>query len=403
MTAALNIAGQGFECFLVEASPALGGNLRHMRYTLTGDDPKQLLEDTEAKVRSHPLIQVFTDAHVEEVSGYVGNFITTIRAQDTAHAVDHGVFVVATGGKPYEPTQYLFGKSEQVLTQGELEQKLNAEDLRDVNDVVMIQCVGSRGEDLAYCSKVCCGQAVKNALKLLEVNPAANVTVLYRDMRTYGFTEDYYQMAREKGVMFIHFEKDDPPQVTERQGRIQVEFLDKIMGERVVLEPDLLALSVGIVPNGSDALSKMLKTPLTNDGFFLEAHPKLRPVEFSVDGIYLCGLAHGPKPISESVAQAAAAAGKASIPLAQGYVMVEPIVSSVDAATCIGCGICESLCPYSAIRMTKVGKRKKAETIAASCKGCGICAARCPSLSISMGGFTNEQILSQIKALCESA
>jgi heterodisulfide reductase subunit A len=400
MTAALNIAGQGFECVLVEESEALGGNLRHMRHTLTGDDPKQLLHDTEAKVRSHPLIQVHTDALVEDVSGYVGNFITSIRTKEGTESVEHGVVVVATGGKPYEPTQYLYGKSEQILTQGELEEKLTrAEEAKKINDVVMIQCVGSRGEDLSYCSKVCCGQAVRNALKILEINPSAHITVLYRDMRTYGFTEDYYQLAREKGVMFIHFEKDRPPEVTEKEGRIQVECLDKIMGERIVLEPDLLALSVGIVPSRSEALSKILKTPLTKDGFFLEAHPKLRPVEFSVDGVYLCGLAHGPKPISESIAQAAAAAGKACIPLAKGYVMVEPIVSFVDTATCIGCGICESLCPYSAIRMIKVGKRKKAETISASCKGCGICAARCPSLSISMGGFTNEQILSQIKAL----
>jgi heterodisulfide reductase subunit A len=400
MTAALNIAGQGFECVLVEESEALGGNLRHMRHTLTGDDPKQLLDDTEAKVKSHPLIQVHTDALVEDVSGYVGNFITSIRTKDSSESVEHGVVVVATGGKPYEPTQYLYGESEQVLTQGELEDRLTrAEEAKQINDVVMIQCVGSRGEDLSYCSKVCCGQAVRNALKILEVNPSAHITVLYRDMRTYGFTEDYYQLAREKGVMFIHFEKDRPPEVTEKEGRIQVECLDKIMGERIVLEPDLLALSVGIVPSRSEALSKILKTPLTKDGFFLEAHPKLRPVEFSVDGVYLCGLAHGPKPISESIAQAAAAAGKACIPLAKGYVMVEPIVSFVDTATCIGCGICESLCPYSAMRMIKVGKRKKAETISASCKGCGICAARCPSLSISMGGFTNEQILSQIKAL----
>lgn len=220
-------------------------------------------------------------------------------------------------------------------------------------------------------------------------------------MRTYGFTEDYYQLAREKGVMFVHFEKDHPPEVTEKEGRIHVEFLDSILGEKVVLEPDLLVLSVGIVPNQVEELSKILKIPLTSDGFFLEAHPKLRPVEFSVEGVYLCGLAHGPKPISESVAQARAAAGKACIPLANGYVTVEPIVSWVDTDTCIGCGICESLCPYSAIRMIKVGKRKKAETISASCKGCGICASRCPSFSISMGGFTNEQILSQIRALGE--
>jgi len=205
-------------------------------------------------------------------------------------------------------------------------------------------------------------------------------------------------LAREKGVMFVSFEKDAPPEVTEKEGRIQVGFMDKILGERVELAPDLLVLSVGIVPGQTQELSRILKTPVTGDGFFLEAHPKLRPVEFSVEGVYLCGLAHGPKPISESVSQAKAAAGKACIPLAKGYVMVEPIVSSVDIETCIGCGICESLCPYSAIRMIKVGKKKKAETISASCKGCGICAAHCPTLSISMGGFTNEQILSQIRA-----
>ena len=404
MTAALNIAGQGFECVLVEESEALGGNLKRMHATLTGDDPKRLLEDTEAKVKSHPLIKVYTEATVDDVSGYVGNFITSISTNGTTESVEHGVILVTTGGKPYEPTQYLYGRSDQVVTQGELEEKLaRAEEAKSINDVVMIQCVGSRGEDLAYCSKVCCGQAVRNALKILEINPSAQVTVFYRDMRTYGFMEDYYQLAREKGVMFIHFDMDQPPEVTEKQGRIQIECLDKIMGEKIVLEPDLLALSVGIIPSRSEALSKMLKTPLTADGFFLEAHPKLRPVEFSVDGIYLGGLAHGPKPISESMAQAAAAAGKASIPLAKGYVTVEPIVSFVDVGTCIGCGICETLCPYAAIRMIKVGKRKKAETISASCKGCGICAAHCPSLSISMGGFTNEQILSQIKALCESA
>ncbi len=402
MTAALSIAGQGFECFLVEKSGELGGNLRHIRFTLSGDDPKQILQDTEAKVRSNPIIHVYTEASVENVAGYVGNFTTSIRTEERCETIEHGVVVVATGGKPYEPKQYLYGKSRQVVTQGELEEKLTRpEEAKRINNIVMIQCVGSRGEDLSYCSKVCCGQAVKNALKILELNPVANITVLYRDVRTYGFMEDYYQLAREKGVMFVHFEKDYPPEVTEKEGHIQVEFLDRILGEKVVLEPDLLALSVGIVPSQVEELAKILKTPLTRDGFFLEAHPKLRPVEFSVEGVYFCGLAHGPKPISESIAQARAAAGKACIPLADGYVTVEPIVSSVDTETCIGCGICESLCPYSAIRMKKVGKKKKAETISASCKGCGICASHCPSLSISMGGFTNEQILCQIRAFGE--
>jgi heterodisulfide reductase subunit A len=404
MTAALNIAGQGFECFLVEATGELGGNLKDIRFTLTGDDPKQVLEDTKAKIKSNPLVKVYTNSTVEAVTGYVGNFNTVIKNQDETHNIDHGVIVIATGGKPYEPKQYLYEQSNQVVTQIELEEKLTSpEEAKKISDVVMIQCVGSRGEDLAYCSKVCCGQAVMNALKILELNPDANITILYRDMRTYGFMEDYYQQAREKGVMFIHFEKEEPPIVTEKDGRIQIEFQDKILGDKVILEPDLVALSVGIVPGQTKDLSKILKTPLTKDGFFLEAHPKLRPVEFSVDGIYLCGLAHGPKPVSESIAQAGAAAGKACIPLSKGHVTVEPYVSLVNTDTCIGCGICESLCPYSAIRTIKVGKKKKAETISASCKGCGICASHCPTLAISMGGFTDEQILNQIRALVGSS
>jgi heterodisulfide reductase subunit A len=399
MTAALSIAGQGFQCFLVEESEELGGNVRNQRFILNGDDPRKALQDTVAEVKSNDLIEVYTNASVENVSGYVGNFTTSISTQEGSQVLEHGVVIVATGGRAYEPKQYLYGKSQQVVTQRELEEKLSStEEAKKIKDVLMIQCVGSRGEDLAYCSKVCCGQAVMNALKILEVNPDARITILYRDMRTYGFMEDYYQLAREKGVMFVHFEKEHPPKVSENGGGIQVEFMDKILGEEVVLEPDLVVLSVGIEPNKTEALSKILKLPLTSDGFFLEAHPKLRPVEFSVEGVYLCGLAHGPKPISESVAQARAAAGKACIHLARGYVMVEPIVSSVDQDTCIGCGLCESLCPYASIQMIKVGKKKKAETISASCKGCGICASHCPTLSITMGGFTNEQILSQITA-----
>jgi heterodisulfide reductase subunit A len=267
----------------------------------------------------------------------------------------------------------------------------------------MIQCVGSRGQDLEYCSKVCCIQAVKNALKVLDLNPRASITILYRDIRTYGTMEDDYQLAREKGVNFIHFEKETPPQVTEDNGRLRVKFYDMILGETVVLEPNLLVLSVGIVPNEVNKLAKMLKVPLTPDGFFLEAHPKLRPVEFSVDGIYLCGTAHSPKQMAESIAQAKAAAGKACIPLSKGFVTVDPIISSISQDVCIGCGICESLCPYAAIRMIKVGKRNRAEAISASCKGCGICASHCPTFAIYMSGFTNEQIVAQINAFGEKS
>jgi heterodisulfide reductase subunit A len=398
MTAALSIAEQGFECSLVESSSELGGNLRKIRFTLSGDDLTDLLNRTKEKVMSTDLIHVYTDTVVEEVSGYVGNFTTTIRTGEGSETLQHGVMVIATGGEPYKPHQYLYGKSRQVITQLEMEEMLTGTNkIKKANDIVMIQCVGSRGEDLSYCSKVCCGQAVKNALQVLEQNPSANITILFRDMRTYGLMEDAYTMARQKGVNFIRFEKDASPDVTEEDGRVRIKFLDRILGENVVLDPDLIVLSVGIVSGGVEALAKTLKVPLTRDGFFLEAHPKLRPVEFSVDGMYFCGLAHSPKPISESIAQAQAAAGKACIQLAKGSVAVAPIVSSVDQESCIGCGICETLCPYAAIRLLKVGKKKKAETISASCKGCGICSSHCPTMAIRMAGFSNEQIMAQIR------
>lgn len=403
MTAALSIAEQGFDCFLVEKSAQLGGNLRRLNTVLTGEDPKQLLSEIEDNVRSHPRIRVYMSAGIEDITGYIGNFRTTINVEGGTEQIEHGVVVLATGGKEHQVSKYLYGQSKQVLTQLELEKILSSpEEAAKIRDVVMIQCAGSRGDDLSYCSKLCCGQAVKNALRLKELNPAASIYVLYRDVRTYGFMEDYYREAREKGVVFINYEKENPPVVMPNDDKITVEFMDVLLGEKVKLEPDLVALSVGIVPNEVEELAKLLKIPLTQENFFLEAHVKLRPVEMAVAGVYVCGLAHSPKPVDESISQAKAAAAKACIPLAQGLVAVEPIVSSVDKEKCIGCGICESLCPYKAIQVIKVDKKKKAETIAASCKGCGICASHCPTMAISMGGFTNEEIFAQIRAFGKS-
>lgn len=403
MNAALSIADQGFDCFLVEKSLDLGGNLNQVRFSLDGEDITSLLNKTRENVLEHDLIHTYTNAVVEEVSGYIGNFTTTLRVGIEYQTLEHGVIIVATGGAPYQPHQYLYGKSGQVKTQLELETMLSDPDsIKGINDIVMIQCVGSRGEDLPYCSKLCCGQAVKNALKILDHQPSANITILFRDMRTYGLMEDAYTLAREKGVNFIHFERENPPTVTDADGCVRVEFDDKLLGESILLEPDLIILSVGIVPSGVEELAKKLKVPVTSNGFFLEAHPKLRPVEFSVDGMYPCGLAHGPKPISESIAQAQAAAGKACIQLAKGSVSVAPIVSSVDQESCIGCGFCEKLCPYAAIRILKLGKKKKAETISASCKGCGICASHCPTMAITMAGFSDDQIMAQIMAFGEN-
>lgn len=403
MTAALNIAEQGFDVFLVEKTKELGGNLRHLKTTLTGDDPAQLLSDIEEKIRNHSRIKVHTNTNIADIEGYIGNFQTNLDAETGNEIIKHGVVVVATGGHEHRIDKYCYGKSKNIVTQLELENMLSeSEKVSKINNIIMIQCAGSRGDDLNYCSKICCGHAVKNALKLKELNPKANIYVLYRDIRTYGFMEDYYKEAREKGVIFITYEQEFPPIVELNGDKITVEFNDDLLGEKVKLESDILALSVGIVPNDVGNLAKMLKVPLTQDKFFLEAHAKLRPVEMAVSGIYLCGLAHAPKTIEESISQANAAAGKACMPLAKGFVAVEPIVSNIDKENCIGCGICESLCPYKAIRFVKVGKKKKAETITASCKGCGICASHCPTMAISMGGFTNEEIMAQINAFGES-
>ena len=399
MTAALSMADQGFETFLVEKSDKLGGNLRNVSALLSGEDPRKIVKEVEKKITSNDLIQVYTGAEIESVSGYVGNFTTNISSALGIQVIEHGVIIIATGGHPYEPKQYCYETSGQVITQIELEDAISSGTLeKDFQQVVMIQCVGSRGDDLSYCSKVCCGQAVKNALRILDKYPNANIYILYRDIRTYGFMEDYYKQAREKGVVFVHYDKEKAPVATDTDGKLSVTFFDEILDDDITLEPDLLVLSVGIVPNDVDSLSKLLKVPVTKDNFFLEAHVKLRPVEFAVDGIFMCGLAHSPKPVNESIAQAKSAAGKAALPLAKGVVSVAPIVSKVNPEICIGCGICVSLCPYQAIQMVKAGKKKKAETISASCKGCGICASHCPTLAISMGGFTNEQIRSQIKA-----
>ena len=403
MTAALSLADQGFESVLVEKSSAIGGNLNKLKNTLAGDTVSGFAKKLTAKVKRSAQIDVLTDAALAQTSGFIGNFSSVIESgkgkKKKEQTFDHGVIVVATGGHEHRPDLYQLGKSKKVVTQQELETRLAGRAKnRAPNSIVMIQCAGSRGEDLNYCSKVCCNHAMKNILKIKEINPDSQIIVLYRDIRTYGFAEDAYLEARKKGVIFIPYEVDRKPVVASKGTKIQVDFFDSIMQEDVSMTPDLVTLSVGIVPDGTEELSKMLKLPVTANGFFLEAHVKLRPVEAAVDGIFICGLAHAPKPVEETIVQAQAAAAKAAMPLVKGFVTVDPIVSSVQQDDCIGCGICVSLCPYGAIQMEKVGKKRKAKTISASCKACGICASHCPTFAISMGGFTNEQLVSQIEA-----
>lgn len=403
MSVALELANQGFECFLIEKSDNLGGNTRRVHYTLNGNNVSEFLSETIQKVERNELIHVYKNAEVKEVIGYIGNFKTKILIEGKEKILEHGVIIAATGGREYQPSEYLYGKNKRVITQLELEEKLAIASLKveEANNIVMIQCVGSRTEGRLYCSKVCCSQAVKNALKIKELNPFANIYILYKDMRTYGFSEEFYQKARNLGVTFILYNDENKPEVTTGDGNeINVRISDQVLNEDLVIKPDLVILSSGIVPNEDNhALAKLLKVPLNEDGFFLEAHVKLRPVDFATDGIFMAGLAHSPKPIEESIAQALAAAGKAAIPLSKGSVSVEPIVSFVDEEKCIGCGLCESICPFAAIRLVSLSGVNKAETIAASCKGCGLCAASCPEQAIEMGHFRSEELIAQIEAL----
>ncbi|MFA7382360.1 MAG: FAD-dependent oxidoreductase [Desulfurivibrionaceae bacterium] len=406
LTAALAIAKQGFATTLIEQGGTLGGRALLLTADRFGDDPRKAMQNLIDRVKHHPRITVRTKATVASISGYVGNFTTTIAGEKGSEVVHHGVAVIATGGKAYEPQQYLYPVSERVMTQLELEKRLAAGHplAARMKQVVMIQCVGSRGEDLAYCSRVCCGQALKNALRLKALAPHLAITVLYRDMRAYGFLEDDYRKARELGVVFTRYQTDNPPRVRAGRGKaspVKVEIFDPILGQKVEREADLLILSVGIVPEDPSLLARMLKVPVTAEKFYLEAHVKLRPVDLAVDGIYVCGLAHGPKTMAETIAQAQAAAGRAGQPLARGFISPEPIVSHVDPDLCIGCGACESFCPYKAIKIDKEAKPRKAQTLPASCKGCGVCAARCPTMAIDMGRFTLEGIRAQIEAFAD--
>lgn len=403
LTAAESLAGQGFKCTLVEKNSYLGGHLADMKWTLAGEDTDSAIKAITGRVKKNKNIEVYTSSQLQEITGFVGNFSSVVKTvsgkKETDHNIEHGVIVLATGGREYRPDLYMLGQTKKVVTQKELETRLAGKAKNRAPDsVVMIQCAGSRGEDLNYCSKVCCNNAVKNALKIKEINPDSQVIVLYRDMRTYGYAEDAYKEARDKGVVFVPYETSRRPVVAKKGNSIDVSWFDPILGEDVSLNPELIVLSVGMVPEETEDLSQKLKLSVNENKFFMEAHVKLQPVEMAVDGVYVCGLAHSPKPVDEIVAQAQAAAGKAASPLYQGEVTVPPIVSVIDKEKCIGCGICASLCPYNAIQMVKEGKKPKAETLAASCKGCGICASRCPTFAISMGGFTAEQIEAQIEA-----
>ena len=424
MTAALSLARQGFEAALLERDKELGGNLRKIHSIVSGENIREYLLSLIDEVKRHPLIKVYRQTEIEEIDGYIGNYRLRIAAKGRKPPLEleAGVIIVATGGEEYQTDEYLRGKDKRVITQLELEAKISevrsqkaevrrqktedgkgetshlSSDLCHLSSVVMIQCVGSRDDRHPYCSRVCCTEAIKNALKLKELNPDAQIYILYRDIRTYGFYERYYRQAREKGIIFLRYDKDEKPVLKKAGKKLRLELKDLVLDRNLVIHPDLVVIAPAIVPRGdADRISQMLKVPLNDDGFFLEAHVKLRPVDFATDGVFLAGLAHSPKMISESISQAKAAAARAATILSKKTIETEGKVARVIEERCSACGICAEVCPFKAV---EIDEGKGVAVInEALCKGCGACAASCRSAAIDLKGFRDDQILAILNTL----
>jgi len=405
MTAALSIAGQGFPVYLVERAAELGGHLRHILTPVEGPngrlDPQALLQSTLERVQNEPRITLLMQSQVMEVSGYVGQFHSVVQAADGSRTeLDHGVIVVATGGQEIRPVKYGYGALPGVVTQREFEATLAGEQtLPDA--VVMIQCVGSRDDEHPYCSRVCCTQAIKNALAIKRRSPRTEVTILFRDIRSYGFRERLYREARQAGVLFLEYDPQQPPEVSRAGDALQVRVAVQPEGEVVALPAGQVVLSAGIEAEpGNTALSQLVKLPLTNEGFFLEAHVKLRPVDFAADGVYLCGLAHSPRLMEETIAQAQAAAVRAVGLLAKKELTATPIIAQVNPRLCAACGLCVEVCPYGARRLEP--GMTHAEVVEVLCQGCGACVVACPNKASQQRGFEFLQVSAMLDAALES-
>jgi heterodisulfide reductase subunit A len=402
MTAALDIAAQDLPVHIIERSGTLGGNLRSIRSDEDGRPISQLLDGLIDKVNLNERITVHLSTEVKEVSGFVGNFGVRTSQGDEIKA---GAIIVAVGGREYEPRQGEFGYGDpRVITQWQLEERMLTSPMPAQN-VVMIQCVGSRTTETPYCSRVCCTEAVRNAIRIKRATPATEVYLLHKDIRTYGFREDYYKEAGMLGVKFIRFAEGKDPRVERNGAELRVLVNDVMLGDTLSLRADLVVLSTGIRPNADNGeLSKLLKVPLSKDGFFLEAHMKLRPVDFATEGIFLAGLAHWPKFAEESIAQATGAAARAMTIISKEELEGTAFVPVVDEARCRACGTCEEVCAFKAVSMREVSPGiMKASVNPVMCKGCGGCAAVCPTGAISSTHFTDKQLLAAAKSALKEA
>lgn len=401
MVAALNLANQEIETHLVEKERELGGFAKHIYHTLEGGDVQAYLKDLIDQVKSNKFIHVYTNAEIESLDGYIGNFKSSVMhgSKKERAEFDHGVVIVATGANEYKPKEFLYGQNKNVILQSEFEEMLNTDSvIKNKKSVVMIQCVGSRNDEHPYCSKMCCAEAIKNALLVKKLNPSTEVTILFRDIRTYGFKEIYYRKAREKGVIFLRFDENNPPEIITEDSSLNVKVTTTKTGN-LSIPADLLVLSAGIVASyeENEELAKMLKVPLNDDNFYLEAHVKLRPVDFATEGVFVAGLAHCPKTIEDSISQANAAVSRACTILSKDEIEAEGKTAVIDMARCIGCGMCVENCAYNAIELIEDRRFGLVASInQALCKGCGACSGNCRCSAIDILGFTAEQIYAMI-------
>jgi heterodisulfide reductase subunit A-like polyferredoxin len=398
MSAAIAVADQGYEVVLIEKEDRLGGMANRLHATIEGWDVPRFVKDLAERVQSHPRIQILTRALVVGFSGFKGNFTTEVLVGPSMYErkIDHGVVILATGAVEYRPTEYLYGRDPRVLTQVELGDRLHAQGAQDLSHVVMIQCVGSRDERNPNCSRICCQNAVKNAILIKKLTPETQVVILYRDIRTYGLLEDYYQEARRLGVLFFRFEPEAPPQVTTDDGGIAVRFHDAIIGRDLQVDADLLVLSAGMVASDTEELASLVKLARTPEGHFMEAHVKLRPVDMATEGLFICGTAHSPQLLSESIGQAYAAASRAITFLSKSRLTLSAVTAKVTADLCAACLICVRSCPYN---VPKINAEGVSEIDEALCHGCGICAAECPAKAIQLNWYEDDQLLCKVDAL----
>ncbi len=396
MVAAKNLSDRGYKVSLVERSSSLGGQALSLFKTWKGEDVQQNLANLVQSVKSHANIDLYLGAELSDGEGFVGNFKTTLTTYDKEEVVRHGVTVIATGAKEFKPDEYLYGKDPRVVTHTELDWKFMDHDpsLKEIKTAVFIQCVGSREPNRPYCSRVCCTHSIESALHLLEINPKMNIYILYRDIRTYGEREHLFRKARLAGILFIPFSREEKPEVRVDDGRLEIGVVDHLLERRISLKADLLALASAIIPYKDERLARLFKIPMNKEGFFVEAHAKLAPSEFATEGVFLCGMAHYPKSIDESIAQALAAASRAATVLSQEYIQASGMVSEIDPEHCVGCQGCLDVCPFGAINFFE--DRSVCQVNRALCKGCGACAATCPSSSVQLKGSTSEQIYAQI-------